>query len=238
MSRLDLAVASRSLAAALLLGACAPGGTDAAAPAPPAPVATTGSSTAATAGSVATDPADPASPAGTAVATFAMGCFWCAEDAFEGREGVLAVVSGYTGGREKNPTYEQVSGHRTGHYEAIAVTYDPSRVTYEELLETFWHNVDPFDASGQFCDRGNQYRAAVFVHDDEQRRLAEESKQQAARRLGKPVATAIVTASTFYEAEAYHQDYAQRNPLRYRLYTNGCGRYARLREVWGKAGGP
>ena len=211
-----LALATRTLAVALLLGACSPAGSDAAA-----------------------EPAAAAAPAAAnrARATFAMGCFWCAEDAFEGVDGVLGVVSGYTGGPEKNPTYEQVSAHRTGHYEAIQVVYDPRKVTYEQLLDVFWHNVDPLDGGGQFCDRGEQYRAAVFVHDAEQRRLAEASLQQTARTLGKRIAVGIVPASAFWNAEDYHQDYARKNPLRYRLYTSGCGRYDRLEEVWGDAAG-
>jgi peptide-methionine (S)-S-oxide reductase len=167
-----------------------------------------------------------------------MGCFWCAEAAFEGTPGVQSVVSGYTGGHVSNPTYEQVSGHGTGHYEAIQVVFDPARVTYQALLDVFWHNVDPFDPRGQFCDQGDQYRAAIFVHDDEQKRLAEASRQLVAQELQKGVVTDIEPAVTFYPAEEYHQDYAERNPLRYRYYTNGCGRANRLRAVWGeKAGG-
>ena len=172
-----------------------------------------------------------------AVATFAMGCFWCAEDAFEGHQGVVSVVSGYTGGKEKNPTYEQVSAHRTGHFEAIEVTYDPSKVSYEQLLAVFWHNVDPSDGDGQFCDKGPQYRSAIFVHDADQRRAAEASKGPVAAKVGK-VATLILPAGSFYKAEDYHQDFAKTNPLRYRFYSTGCGRAARLRQVWGdEAGG-
>ncbi len=171
-----------------------------------------------------------------AVATFAMGCFWCAEDAFEGKPGVLSVVSGYTGGREKNPTYEQVSAHRTGHFEAIEVAYDPSKTSYEQLLDVFWHNVDPKDGSGQFCDKGDQYRSAIFVHGDAQRSAAEASLQRVSGKLGK-VATLIVPASTFYPAEGYHQDYAEKNPLRYGFYSKSCGRAARLHEVWGADAG-
>ena len=180
--------------------------------------------------------AAPAAKPGRAVATFAMGCFWCAEDAFEGKPGVIAVTSGYTGGKEKNPTYEEVSAHRTGHFEAIEVTYDPAKVTYEGLLDVFWHNVDPLDARGQFCDKGDQYRSAIFVHDDAQRRAAEASKQRVEKTLG-PVATLIPPAGPFYAAEDYHQDFAEKNPLRYKFYSTGCGRAARLRQVWGEAGG-
>ena len=186
-------------------------------------------------GSAAAAPAAPAA-AKRAVATFAMGCFWCAEDAFEGTPGVLSVVSGYTGGREKNPTYEQVSAHRTGHLEAIEVAYDPARVTYEQLLDRFWHNVDPLDGRGQFCDQGDQYRAAIFVHGEEQRRAAEASRERVAKQVGE-VATLIVPAATFYPAEDYHQDYAEKNPLRYRFYSTSCGRAARLRAVWGEEAG-
>ncbi len=184
-------------------------------------------------------PPPPAGPAaaGRAVATFAMGCFWCGEDAFEGHPGVLSVVSGYTGGSEKNPTYEEVSAHRTGHYESIEVAYDPGRVSYEQLLDVFWHNVDPGDDGGQFCDRGPQYRSVIFVHDDAQRRAAEASKQRVAGQLGSAV-TLILPAGPFYLAEGYHQDFARKNPLRYHVYRTGCGRDARLRQVWGdEAGG-
>jgi peptide-methionine (S)-S-oxide reductase len=186
----------------------------------------------------AAGPAAPASAAaGRAIATFAMGCFWCAEDAFEGKPGVSSVVSGYTGGREKNPTYEEVSAHRTGHFEAIEVAFDPGKTSYEQLLDVFWHNVDPEDGRGQFCDQGNQYRSAIFVHDEAQRRAAEASQRRVAAKL-RGVATLILPATTFYPAEDYHQDYAEKNPLRYRFYTSGCGRAARLREVWGdEAGG-
>ena len=179
--------------------------------------------------------AAPATPH-RAVATFAMGCFWCAEDAFEGHQGVVSVVSGYTGGKEKNPTYEEVSAHRTGHFESIEVTYDPAKVSYEQLLDVFWHNVDPTDGGGQFCDQGPQYRSAIFVHGDEQRRAAEASKAAVAGKLGK-AATLILPAEAFYAAEGYHQDFAKNNPLRYRFYSTGCGRAARLRQVWGDAAG-
>jgi peptide-methionine (S)-S-oxide reductase len=181
-------------------------------------------------------PAPPA-PAGKAVATLAMGCFWCAEDAYEHLAGVESVVSGYTGGRVEDPSYEQVSGHGTGHYEAIQIVYDPAKVSFEKLLEVFWHNVDPFDGGGQFCDRGDQYRAAVFFHDEEQKRLAEASRQRVAQQLQRGIATKIEPAVTFYVAEEYHQDYAERNSLRYRYYRGGCGRDARLRAVWGEQAG-
>jgi peptide-methionine (S)-S-oxide reductase len=180
----------------------------------------------------------PPPPPGKAIATLAMGCFWCAEDVYEGISGIESVVSGYTGGTLKDPTYEQVSGHRGGHYEAIQIVYDPEVIGFEKILDLFWPNVDPLDAGGQFCDRGDQYRAAVFAHDAEQRRLAEASRQRVAQELQKGIVTRIEPAVTFYPAEEYHQDYARRNPLRYRYYRNGCGRDARLEAVWGeKAGG-
>jgi peptide-methionine (S)-S-oxide reductase len=179
----------------------------------------------------------PGTASGRAVATFAMGCFWCAEDAFERVPGVSAVVSGYTGGNEPNPTYEQVSAHQTHHYEAIKVTYDPSKVSYEQLLDVFWHNVDPLDGGGQFCDRGEQYRAAVFAHDAGQRSAAEASAQRVSRQLGRQVAVPVLAASRFWDAEEYHQDYATRNPLRYKFYSGSCGRAARLEKVWGEAAG-
>jgi peptide-methionine (S)-S-oxide reductase len=171
----------------------------------------------------------------TATATFAAGCFWCVEQAFDSVEGVLSTTSGYTGGRTPNPSYEQVSSGTTGHTEAVKVTYDPSKVSYQTLLHTFWHNVDPFDGAGQFCDRGQQYRPAIFYHSAEQREQAEASKQAMARELGKPIAAAIVAAGPFYEAEAYHQDYYTKNPVRYRFYKWNCGRAQRLEEIWGEA---
>jgi peptide-methionine (S)-S-oxide reductase len=185
----------------------------------------------------APDAAAPPPPAGKAVATLAMGCFWCAEDVYEGVAGVESVVSGYTGGRVKNPTYEQVSGHRTGHWEAIQVVFDPEQTSFEKLLDLFWHNVDPIDGGGQFCDRGQQYGAAIFFHDAEQKRLAEASRQRVAQELGKGIATKVLPAVTFYAAEEYHQDYAERNALRYNFYRRGCGRDNRLRAVWGEAAG-
>ncbi|MGH7459348.1 MAG: peptide-methionine (S)-S-oxide reductase MsrA [Longimicrobiaceae bacterium] len=171
-------------------------------------------------------------------ATFAAGCFWCVEEAFDKVAGVISTTSGYTGGHAVNPTYEEVSAGGTGHTEAVRVAFDPSGVGYRELLEAFWKNVDPLDAGGQFCDRGSQYRSGIFVHDQEQRRLAERSKQQLASsgRFDRPIATEIVAATEFYRAEEYHQDYYRKNPLRYRFYTSGCGRYDRLDELWGEAG--
>jgi methionine-S-sulfoxide reductase len=170
-----------------------------------------------------------------AVATFAGGCFWCSESDFEHVPGVVDAVSGYTGGRVANPTYEQVSAGRTGHREAVRVTYDPRRVSYAQLLNVFWRSVDPVDAGGQFCDRGPQYTSAIFIASDEERRLAEASKRaiEQSGRLRRPIATAILPAGPFYPAEAYHQAYYKKNPLRYRFYRSTCGRDRRLRQVWG-----
>ena len=176
-----------------------------------------------------------------AVAVFAAGCFWCAEADFAKVPGVLDVVSGYTGGRRANPTYQQVSAGGTGHYEAVRVRFDPRRVTYARLLDVFWRNVDPVDGGGQFCDRGDSYRAAIFPVDAAQRAAAEASRDALARsgRLAGPIAVPVIAASTFYAAEEYHQDYATRNPVRYTFYRSRCGRDARLRAVWGApADGP
>jgi peptide methionine sulfoxide reductase msrA/msrB len=176
--------------------------------------------------------------AGSKVATFAGGCFWCMEEAFEKLPGVVGVVSGYIGGKQPNPTYEEVSAGGTGHAEAVEIRYDPKRVTYAELLHHFWRNVDPFTANAQFCDHGSQYRSAIFVHDSAEREAAEESKAAVAQRFGQTVVTEIAAAGPFYEAEGYHQDYYSKNPVRYRFYKTGCGRARRLEQVWGdEAGG-
>ncbi len=170
-----------------------------------------------------------------ATATFAGGCFWCMEPPFDELDGVLSTTSGYIGGRTPNPTYEQVSGGGTGHFEALEITYDPSKITYEKLLDVFWRNVDAVDGGGQFCDRGTQYLSAIFYHSEEQQREAEASKQQVATRLGKTVATGVVKAAPFYRAEEYHQDYYKKNPVRYKFYKWNCGRAQRLEALWGKA---
>jgi peptide methionine sulfoxide reductase msrA/msrB len=178
----------------------------------------------------------PAAEGGTTrLATFAGGCFWCMETPFEELDGVSAVISGYTGGRKPSPTYEEVSAGGTGHAEAVQVHYDPSRVGYQMLLDVFWRQIDPTDAGGQFVDRGNQYRSAIFTHDEEQRRLAAASKETLARggRFAGPIVTAIEPASTFYPAEEYHQDYATKNPIRYKYYRYRSGRDQYLKEVWG-----
>lgn len=172
----------------------------------------------------------------TAKAYFAGGCFWCMEEAFEKVDGVLAVVSGYMGGTAADPTYEQVSDGRTGHAESIEVTYDPTQVTYQKLLDAFWRNVDPITPNAQFCDHGNQYRSAIFYTTDEEQWLSEESKSkiEQSKRLPAPVVTQLVKASTFYQAEDYHQDYYKKNPLRYKYYKYSCGRAQRLEALWGK----
>jgi peptide-methionine (S)-S-oxide reductase len=181
-----------------------------------------------------------AGAAETATATFAGGCFWCMQPPFENLPGVLSTTVGYTGGHTKNPTYEDVSAGGTGHAESVQIVYDPNKISYEQLLDVFWHNVDPLTANGQFCDHGAQYRSAIFVHDDEQRRLAEASKQrlQASGRFDGPIVTEIVQASAFYPAEAYHQMYHEKNPVRYSYYRWNCGRDQRLKALWGNPSAP
>ncbi len=176
----------------------------------------------------------------TTIATFAGGCFWCVEEAFEKVPGVISAVSGYTGGTVPNPTYAQVSSETTGHAEAVRVTYDPGKVTYEQLVDWFWRNIDPTQAGGQFCDLGSSYRSAIFVHDSAQRTVAETSKRalEASGRFKQPVVTEINPAGPFYEAEEYHQDYYKKNPSRYRFYKFNCGRVQRLEQLWGKATPP
>jgi peptide-methionine (S)-S-oxide reductase len=169
-------------------------------------------------------------------AIFAGGCFWCMEGPFDQVDGVLSTTSGYIGGDLQNPNYRQVSAGGTGHAEAVRVRYDPERVTYEQLLDIYWRNIDPLDAGGQFCDRGDQYRSSIFVVDEAQRKAAEASKSDLERsgRLPGPVVTEIVSAPTFYAAEDYHQDYYLRNPLRYKYYRWRCGRDERLEALWGR----
>lgn len=172
-----------------------------------------------------------------AKAYFAGGCFWCMEEAFEKVDGVIAAVSGYMGGTVQNPSYEEVSSGRTGHAESIEVLYDPSKVTYNQLLEAFWRNVDPITPTAQFCDHGTQYRAAIFYQNDQEKRFAEESKQaiEQSKRFTQPIVTQIVMASQFYTAEDYHQDFYKKNPIRYKFYKYNCGRAQRLDELWGKS---
>ena len=179
----------------------------------------------------------PVAPPGSAVATFAGGCFWCMEPPFDKLDGVLATTSGYAGGAKSNPTYQEVSAGSTGHTEAVQVLYDPRKVSYEQLLDVFWHNIDPTVRDRQFCDVGSQYRSSIFVHTDDQRRAAEASK--VAIDKSKPfkdaIVTPIVAASEFWPAEEYHQDYYRKNPVRYAYYRSGCGRDARLKQLWGSA---
>ena len=170
----------------------------------------------------------------TAIATFAGGCFWCVEADFDKVGGVISTTSGYTGGRTPDPTYEQVSRGGTGHAESVEIVYDPAKVSYEKLLDTFWHNIDPFAKNSQFCDHGDQYRTAIFYHDEEQHGLAEASKKAVQARFKQPIQTEITTAGPFYRAEDYHQDYYLKNPIRYKFYRFNCGRDARLEELWGK----
>lgn len=172
----------------------------------------------------------------SAKAYFAGGCFWCMEEAFEKVEGVVSVVSGYMGGTAANPTYEEVSAGRTGHAESVEVIYDPTKVTYQKLLDAFWHNVDPLTPNAQFCDHGSQYRSAIFYSTEEEKRLAEESKSaiEQVKKFPAPIVTQLAPAATFYPAEDYHQDYYKKNPLRYKYYKYGCGRANRLEALWGK----
>jgi peptide-methionine (S)-S-oxide reductase len=190
----------------------------------------------AAAAAVAQQDSAPMPKDGHALATFAGGCFWCMEPPYDKLDGVLATTSGYAGGDKIDPTYEEVSAGDTGHAEVVQITYDPSKVSYEQLLEVFWRNVDPLDAGGQFCDRGDQYRTAIFVHDEEQRQLAEASKEalEGSGRFEQPIVTEIVAAGPFYPAEDYHQDYYEKNPLQYKFYRWNCGRDQRLAEVWGE----
>lgn len=179
----------------------------------------------------------PVAPPGSAVATFAGGCFWCMEAPFDKEAGVMATTSGYAGGTKSNPTYEEVSSGSTGHAEVVQVLYDPKKVSYEKLLDIFWHNVDPTVKDRQFCDVGTQYRTAIFVKTDEERRAAEASK--AALEKSKPfkeaIVTPVVTLTEFWPAEEYHQDYYKKNPVQYTFYRTSCGRDARLKALWGAA---
>jgi len=168
-------------------------------------------------------------------ATFAGGCFWCMEPPYDELDGVIATTSGYTGGQKANPTYEEVSAGITGHAEAVQILYDPSKVTYEELLEVFWRNIDPTTPDRQFCDRGTQYRSAIYYHDEAQKQAIEASvaRLRSTKPFSDPIVTQVAPAATFWPAEEYHQDYYTKNPVRYKLYRFGCGRDQRLRELWG-----
>ena len=168
-------------------------------------------------------------------AIFAGGCFWCMQPPFDATKGVIRTTVGYTGGRVSNPTYEQVSHEDTGHLESIEVTFDPSVVSYEELLDIYWHNVDPLDAGGQFCDRGDSYKTAIFYLNEYQRAGALKSMEKVQEILKEAVKTKVISASTFYKAEEYHQDYYKKNPIRYKFYRYACGRDNRLNMVWGES---
>ncbi|MEO6409009.1 MAG: peptide-methionine (S)-S-oxide reductase MsrA [Burkholderiaceae bacterium] len=174
-------------------------------------------------------------PAGTAKATFAGGCFWCVEADFDKVTGVISTTSGYIGGNVANPTYEQVSAKHTGHAEAVEIVYDPGKVSYEQLVEHFWRTIDPTTKDRQFCDAGSPYRTAIFAQDGAQMKVAEASRAalEKAKPFKEPIVTQIVMAGPFYPAEAYHQDYYKKNPLRYKYYRTSCGRDARLAELWG-----
>ncbi len=189
-------------------------------------------------GNAFADPLGPP-PEGKAMATFAGGCFWCVEEAFDKVEGVERTISGYTGGHVADPSYYEVSGSDTGHAEAVRIVYDPSKVTYRELLDVFWHNIDPTQENRQFCDRGPEYRSAIFYHSDEQRRLAERTRDEIADSgvLPGPIVTEIEQAGPFYKAEEKHQNYYKKNPDSYRFYKTACGREARLRQIWGEQAG-
>lgn len=171
----------------------------------------------------------------TATAIFAGGCFWCMEPPYDKLEGVKSTISGYIGGHKKNPSYRQVTRGDTGHYEAVKIEYDPAKVSYDTLLDVFWRNIDPLDDRGQFCDKGSQYLSAVFYVDDTQKRLAEASRAalQKSAKLKGDIVTEILPAGEFYAAEDYHQNYYKKNPIRYKFYRSGCGRDARLDELWG-----
>ena len=173
---------------------------------------------------------EPGRAASSETAIFAGGCFWCMEAAFDEVDGVTETISGYAGGTKPNPTY----GDHAGYLEAVKVTYDPAKVTYAKLLDHFWENIDPFDADGQFCDKGPAYHSAIFVGNDEEKKLAETTKEEIAARFKQKVATEIRPVTTFTAAEDYHQDYHNRNPVSYKYYKWGCGRAQRLAEIWGK----
>ncbi|MBE8182238.1 MAG: peptide-methionine (S)-S-oxide reductase MsrA [Candidatus Portiera sp.] len=167
------------------------------------------------------------------IAVFAGGCFWCMEEAYEKIPGVTKVVSGYSGGKTKNPTYEKVTYGKTGHLEAVRVYYDDKKVSYQELLDAFWRNIDPLDDRGQFCDKGPSYKSAIFYLDDQQLKLATKSLNSIKEQVKGKVVTPILSFKEFYDAEPYHQDYYKTNPIRYKYYKYGCGRPARLQELWG-----
>ena len=187
----------------------------------------------------ATKAAPQATAAVTAKASFAGGCFWCVESDFDKIPGVISTTSGYTGGRVAKPTYEQVSSHNTGHAEAVEVVYDPAKVSYQRLVAYFWHTIDPTVKDQQFCDHGSPYRTAIFAQNDEQLKIAQASRAalEKTKPFKEPIVTEITLATAFYPAEEYHQDYYKKNPVRYKYYRNGCGRDARLQQLWGDQAG-
>jgi peptide-methionine (S)-S-oxide reductase len=178
----------------------------------------------------------PESREGLVTATFAGGCFWSVEKFFQELDGVVSATSGFAGGQVRNPSYQQVITGTTGHLESVEVRFDPAKITYQQLLETYWHNIDPISPDGQFCDFGPQYHTAIFYHDEDQRRMAEESRKRLddSRRFDRPVAVKIRPAAEFYPAEEYHQDYYKKNPVHYNAYRIGCGRDRKLRALWGE----
>ncbi len=188
--------------------------------------------------SPASPPQETAHP-GSATATFAGGCFWCMQPPFEKLDGVISTTVGYTGGHTKNPTYEEVSAGGTGHAESVQIIYDPAKISYDQLLDVFWHNIDPLTQDAQFCDHGHQYRSAIFFHDETQHQLADASKKrlEESKRFAQPIVTEIVAASEFYPAEDYHQNYHEKNPIRYKYYRWNCGRDQRLAVLWGNEAG-
>lgn len=168
------------------------------------------------------------------VATLAGGCFWCMQPPYDKTDGVIKTVVGYAGGGEKSPSYEQVASGQTGHIESIQITYDADKLSYEDIIKIFWRNIDPFDASGQFCDKGKQYRSAIFFHDEKQKEIAESTKHKIEKDKEKSVATEILAFSTFYPAEEYHQSFYIKSSIRYKFYRYSCGRDKRLEAIWGK----
>jgi peptide-methionine (S)-S-oxide reductase len=217
------------VAAAMVLGLAACQPSDSA----EAPAVTTGQQAAGQQASAAD-----VDPTVADTATFAGGCFWCMEPPFDRLPGVASTISGFAGGTKKNPSYREVAYGRTDHTETVQVVYDSTKVDYERLLYVYWRNVDPLDGSGQFCDRGSQYRPAIFPHTAHQRRLAEETKQEVAQRFDQPIQVEIVDYTAFYAAEDYHQNYYQKNPDDYSSYRQGCRRDARLKELWGDEANP
>jgi peptide-methionine (S)-S-oxide reductase len=182
-------------------------------------------------------PAPAEKPQVTEIATFAGGCFWCVESDFDKVDGVISTISGFMGGTTANPSYHEVSAGGTGHREVVQITFDPAKVSYKALVEHFWRTIDPYDAGGQFCDRGESYTTAIFAHTPEQKKIAEESKAELEKNgpLKQPIATVVRDAGPFTAAEDYHQDFYKKNPARYKFYRYGCGRDARVESIWGKA---